>query len=186
MKLSVILTQLVCATALVVTDAALAYPCNRSHSVESNGTVRVVSNNGIYYQLVPASYQDQSRPYGFIGVAIEPLTPVKARELNKKEGFSLANFFTQRDTVPEVEGVLIVRLLQNGPAAQAGLTEGDVLLGVHGEMVTDVRQVQELISSSAIGQEIPVTFQRNKRVMTVMISAGDGRILKSRMFNSAR
>lgn len=190
MKLSNSVLKLACILPATLILAESLQACPFRHSSMSNratdrtATVRVISTgNQYHYQLIPASTQASVRAYGFVGVAIEPLTPERAEWLNQEqeEGFSLFNWFRGQRSVPEVEGVLIVRTLEDGPAAAAGLKDGDVLLGVHGQMVNSVRHVQQLISTTPVGGQVPVTFQRNNKVETVMVSTGDGRVLRPMM-----
>lgn len=191
MKLSNSLLKLACVlpATLILAESLQACPFRRSAVVnERPHSVQVISSGNTYhYQLIPASTpsasQSQARPYGFVGVAIEPLTPERAEWLNEQQQgrFSFFNLFGSNRSLPEVEGVLVVRTLEQGPAAAAGLQEGDVLLGVHGRMVNSVREVQYLIGNTPVGHEVPVTFQRQNQVHTVTIATGDGRVLRPMM-----
>lgn len=191
MKLSHSVLKFACIlpATLILAESVQARPFTHSSSTsERPATVRVIrSGNQYHYQLLPVSTRTAARPYGFIGVAIEPLTPERAEWLNQDQGgFNLFNWFQDRDAVPEVEGVLIVRTLEEGPAAAAGLQDGDVLLGVHGQMVNSVRHVQQLISGTPVGAEVPITFQRNNQVETVLVPPGDGRVLRPMMQEQLR
>ncbi len=191
MKLSNSVLKLACIlpATLILAESLQACPFRHSSSTtERPATVRLISSgNQYHYQLIPASTETSVRPYGFIGVAIEPLTPERAEWLNQEQGgFNLLNWFQGRRAVPEVDGVLVVRTLENGPAAAAGLQDGDVLLGVHGQMVDSVRRVQQLISATPVGADVPITFQRNNEVETVLVSPGDGRVLRPMMQDQLR
>ncbi|NJL99076.1 MAG: PDZ domain-containing protein [Synechococcaceae cyanobacterium SM2_3_2] len=176
---------LVLPAALVLAESSSG-ACTRSRStVESaqeSTTVYYYNNvsNQSRNSLLPVAVESRTEPYGFIGVAIEPLDATRAREVNGERGL-WSSFFSGNSTLPEVEGVLIVRTLEQGPAALAGLTDGDVILGVNGEMVMDVQRVQQIISSIPVNHQLPVTFQRGNRVMSTMIQAGDGRYLRPMM-----
>lgn len=185
MKLSTNLVKLACLlpATFLIAEASLACPF-RSTSASSAGrnTTTVMVRHGSNYQLVPVSFDTQAEPFGFIGVAIEPLSPERAEEMNQERGF-FANLFSPDKAVPEVEGVLVIRTLENGPADLTGLREGDVLLGVNGELVRGVQQVQQLISRTRVGQDVPLTFRRGDDVRTVLVQTGDGRYLKPLMLN---
>ncbi len=163
---------------LIIAGGALACPFarNRSQTVHliRNGETTVLHVQSLpSYRLTPASYTSETRPYGFIGVAIEQLNPSRAQQLNQSRSFSRR--------IPETEGILVVRTLEQGPAAAAGLVPGDVLLGVNGEMISRVEQVQALIGRSPVGDLIPVTFRRGNDIKTVNVQAGNGQILRPLM-----
>lgn len=170
--------------ALVLAEASDAYPCRTRTTIQSTDgstTLYYYTNISGQNTLLPVAYESHTEPFGFIGVAIEPLTVSRAQEINGNRGGFLPAVFSSRSTVPEVDGVLVVRTLDQGPAALSGLAEGDVILGVNGEMVSDVRRVQQLISSSPINSSIPVTLQRGNQVLSVTINTGDGRYLRPLM-----
>jgi S1-C subfamily serine protease len=163
---------LVIPVSLIGAEAAFAYPCNRSTAVRGDDLQANQELSQSYYVVNPTFVSDSSSN-GFIGVAIERLTPERAKEINQDQLLS--------QSIPEIDGVLVVRLLQNGPAELAGLAEGDILLGVDGQMVSRIDQVQQLIASKPVGEIVPVTFRRNGEVMTIGVTVGDGRILRGQM-----
>ncbi|MDX2271566.1 MAG: PDZ domain-containing protein [Cyanobacteriota bacterium] len=182
MNLSSNLTKLALAfpATLLVASVATAYPCNRAKSVNvvetSSQRIRIEqvdSPSGTIFRVIPASFSSDPQATGFIGVAIEQLTPERAEDLNRQRTFGRS--------IPETEGVLVLRTLSDGPAELAGLQAGDVLLGVNGEMVTSVQQVQQLIGGSQVGQMVPVTYQRGRAVDTTVVSVGDAQVLRGRM-----
>lgn len=174
---------LVLPAALVLAESSGACPYRTRSTVESaNGSTSsytYYSNQG-RNTLLPVAFESNVEPYGFIGVAIEPLDATRANEANNGRGL-FASWFSGDRNLPEVDGVLVIRTLEQGPAELSGLQEGDVILGVNGEMVSDVRRVQQLISSTPVNGRIPVTFQRGNRVMSTSIQAGDGRYLRPMM-----
>jgi hypothetical protein len=184
MKMSTNLVKLACLlpATFLIAEASLACPFRSTSAGSAGRHTTVMVRHGSNYQLVPVSFDTQAEPFGFIGVAIEPLSPERAQEMNQERGF-FANLFSSDQAVPEVEGVLVIRTLENGPADLMGLLEGDVILGVNGELVRGVQQVQQLISRTRVGQDVPLTFRRGDEVRTVLIQTGDGRYLKPLMLN---
>ncbi len=58
------------------------------------------------------------------------------------------------------EGVLLVEVVRDSPAAQAGLEPGDVIVELGGEKVSDVEQLTHVLHKSKIGEPLDVVFWR--------------------------
>ncbi len=61
----------------------------------------------------------------------------------------------------EVRGVAIEKVLENSPAASAGLMNNDVIIEFNGEKITSVRKLTRLISEVAPDHKAKVTILRN-------------------------
>jgi S1-C subfamily serine protease len=101
-----------------------------------------------------------SHPY--LGVQMVTLTPELATENNNDP-----NALFQ---IPEINGVLVVRVLPNTAAASAGMRRGDVILEVNGDAIRDAGQLQDVMESSRVSQRLQVRISRDgkDRVVTVM------------------
>ena len=76
------------------------------------------------------------------------------------------------------KGVLITGVLQNGPAAQAGVRPGDVVVQVDGK---DVGNVSELLSTvAALKPGVPTQFKLQRRDDTVDVTVTPGKRPKPR------
>lgn len=93
---------------------------------------------------------------GWIGVQIQPVTPDIAESLGK----------------PDLKGALIAEVLPGGPAAEAGLQPGDVIVSVAGDEVGDLRDVTRPIAFSKEGTEVDLGILRQGRIRTVEVSLG--------------
>jgi serine protease Do len=80
-----------------------------------------------------------------LGVTVQPVTSDLAKSLN----------------LPAVRGALINSVEPSGPAAKAGLQQGDVILKVNGTEVADANQLRNHISSMAPGASAALTIFRN-------------------------
>ncbi len=71
----------------------------------------------------------------------------------------------------QIEGVLINQILPGSAADQAGMKEGDVLIGVNGSRVLDGSQLRTTIALIRVGELVEVEYVRDGEVML-----GSGRI----------
>ena len=63
--------------------------------------------------------------------------------------------------ITETEGVVIVRVLADTPAAAAGLREGDIIKEINGQAVRDVTDVQLQVETGGLETELQVKVIRN-------------------------
>jgi serine protease Do len=72
----------------------------------------------------------------------------------------------------EVRGVAVEKVLENSPAAQAGLQTGDVIVRFEGEEVTSVRKLTRLISEVAPDHQAKLTVLRNGNEREITATIG--------------
>ena len=58
------------------------------------------------------------------------------------------------------EGVLVVRVVPEGPAAEADIEEGDVIVSVDGVRIGNTRELQAAIKRKAVGSQIDMLIRR--------------------------
>ena len=87
----------------------------------------------------------------FIGVQLMDLTPQLAREINATNTTC---------TVPEVNGVLVKEVVNNTPAAEAGIRQCDLILKVGTKAVQPPTEVQLEVDRGQVGQPMQLTLQR--------------------------
>jgi serine protease Do len=76
---------------------------------------------------------------------------LQVRDLDDKE----------RKELEIAEGGVLVDRSEDGPARQAGIRNGDVLLMLNNQRVTDAKQFKELVGQLEAGQVVPVLVHRN-------------------------
>jgi len=69
-------------------------------------------------------------------------------------------------------GVIITGVLQNGPAAQAGIRPGDVVTSVGGTAVTNVAELLSRVASLKPGTPEPFRVQRRDQQLDIMVAPG--------------
>jgi S1-C subfamily serine protease len=97
----------------------------------------------------------------YIGVQMVGITPEIAQENNENPNSPF--------TIPEVNGVLVVKVLPNTPAQKAGIRAGDVILQANEEKIVDGSQLQALVESVGINESIDVTLQRGDKVLDLKV-----------------
>jgi serine protease Do len=94
---------------------------------------------------------------GYLGVTVQELTPAMARGL----GLS-----TPR-------GILVSDVSPDGPAAQAGLNRGDVIVAIDGKPVTDVGHFRNHIAGTPPGTKEKLTILRDGREQSLDVAIAE-------------
>jgi serine protease Do len=94
-----------------------------------------------------------------LGVAITPAHV--ARRLRRAVG------------LPEAEGLLIRDVTQDGPAARAGLAQGDLIVAAGGQPVRSIDDLFDVLGS-ARGGTVELTVVRGTEERTIAVTFGDG------------
>ena len=66
-----------------------------------------------------------------------------------------------------MEGIYIAKVVEDGAAEAAGLKEGDVITAVDGQKVTKFGELQGIIAKKRPGDQVKITYMRNKKSNTV-------------------
>ncbi|PSR17555.1 serine protease [filamentous cyanobacterium CCP3] len=103
--------------------------------------------------------------HAYLGIQMVNLTPELRQNINSDPN---RPFSVNVDS-----GVLIGRVLPNSPAAQSGLREGDVIVAIEGQPVTESTAVQQAVEGSRVGQNLTLTLQRDGREQTVTVRPGN-------------
>jgi serine protease Do len=91
---------------------------------------------------------------GWIGVRIQPVTAEIAEGLN----------------LGSTRGALIADVTAGGPAARAGLQNGDLVVGFDGKPVTDDRALPRIVADTPIGKTVNIDVLRKSHKSTLRIT----------------
>jgi len=94
---------------------------------------------------------------GWLGVSIQPLTPELAK------GFGLK----------EPNGVLISDVMQDSPAAAAGVTSGDIVIEFDRKKVDSPQDLQKVVAATPPGRAVPLKVWRDKSEKMLEIKIGE-------------
>ncbi len=92
---------------------------------------------------------------GWLGVAIQDLTP------------DLAKYFKVN------EGVLISQVFANGPAQKAGMQRGDVIVEFDGKKIKKYRELQSIVASTPVNKVVNVKVIRKGKETNLKIKIGE-------------
>ncbi|HIC79871.1 MAG TPA: PDZ domain-containing protein, partial [Kiloniellaceae bacterium] len=94
---------------------------------------------------------------GWLGVRIQNVTDELA------EGLRL----------DKPRGALVAAVTEGGPAEEAGIQQGDVILEFNGRDVTEMRRLPAMVAETAVGAEVDVTIWRRSAEETVKVKIGE-------------
>ena len=116
-------------------------------AVAGVGLGLAVPINATTRRIVSELMRDGRVRRAYIGVAggSRPLPPRLAAEVGQEQGIE------------------IVEVVDDSPAAEAGLHAGDLIVGIDGEPLADVGDLQRLMVGERIGHELELRVDRGGR-----------------------
>lgn len=94
---------------------------------------------------------------GWMGVSIQPVTEEIAASFGLKKA----------------SGALVNEVVAGGPAARAGMMQGDIIVGFDGKEVRDVRHLQRLVADTPVGKTVEARIIRDGREMRLSLTLGN-------------
>jgi Do/DeqQ family serine protease len=101
----------------------------------------------------------------YLGVQMVTLTAELAKQNNRDPNSTFE--------IPEVDGVLVMRVVPNSPAAKAGIRRGDVILQIDGQVITSAEQLQNLVENTSLGQLLQVRVQRGSQTQQLSVRTAE-------------
>ncbi|MGZ8341970.1 MAG: trypsin-like peptidase domain-containing protein, partial [Allosphingosinicella sp.] len=106
--------------------------------------------------VIDALRRGQRPQRGYIGVALQPIDDGIAASLG----------------IPKNQGELIRGVTAGGPAARAGIEQGDVVVSVAGKPVTPDQTLAFLVANQPVGTRVPLEVIRNGQRRNVTVQVG--------------
>jgi serine protease Do len=115
----------------------------------------IPSNMAVYVAKALMAHGKVERAW--LGVSVQDVTP----EVAKSAG------------IEERKGALIAEVVKGGPAEQAGLRRGDVVIAYGGKDVTDASALRNAVAATPIGHEVQVTVLRGGQTQELTAKVGN-------------
>jgi len=94
---------------------------------------------------------------GWLGVRIQSVTPELAEGLK----------------MPKPMGALIAAVTDGGPAAKAGIKQGDVVISFNGQEIAEMRHLPRIVAETPFDTSVPVTVLRQGKEMSFQVKLGE-------------
>jgi S1-C subfamily serine protease len=78
-----------------------------------------------------------------------------------------------RESADQSSGLMVMSVVDNGPAAQAGIVAGDIILSVDGTSAHRFRRLARLFGADSIGRKAELRLIRSGAVMTVQTTIAE-------------
>ena len=94
---------------------------------------------------------------GWIGVRIQSVTDEIAQSLG----------------LDKARGAMVASVTPTGPASNAKMQVGDIILTFNGQNIDSVRELPRVVAETEIGSKVPLTYWRNNKENKIDIAVGE-------------
>jgi len=108
-------------------------------------------------RVVPMLLKDGRVARGWLGVALQAVAVPDAL----------------RETAEQSTGLMVMSVVEDGPAAQAGIVAGDIILSVDGTSTHRFRNIARHFGADSIGRKADLRLIRSGRVITVQTTIAE-------------
>ena len=108
-------------------------------------------------RIVPLLLKDGRIARGWLGVALQAVAVPDAL----------------RETADHSSGLMVMSVVEDGPAAQAGIVAGDIILSVDGTSTHCFRKIARHFGSDSIGRKADLRLIRSGTVITVQTTIAE-------------
>jgi len=98
----------------------------------------------------------------YLGLQLVPLTARRARDNNSDPDALLQ--------LPERDGALVQRVIDDSPAERAGLRRGDLVVALGDQRVGEPRDLLRQVEQAVVGHPLPLTVIRGQQELQLSIS----------------
>lgn len=162
--------------AFIQTDAAVN-PGNSGGALVNTSGQLVGINTAIYSQTGNYAGHSFAIPTSIMTKVVDDLKKYGAvqRAVLGIRGGELTAEICKKEDITAVTSGIYVGAVENGTAAdEAGLKEGDVIVGINGHTVNTFGELQEQLSKYSPGDRVTVAYVRNNAKATVEVTLRNG------------
>lgn len=98
-------------------------------------------------------------PRGYLGIGVQPVAIPDALRASL--------------SVPNKSGIMVVSVERGGPADQAGVLLGDILLGIGDTQLDEIEDLQSFSDSGVMGKPVPAKLVRAGALHEIEITVGE-------------
>ena len=98
----------------------------------------------------------------YLGIQMTAITPELKQELKRQKNLD----------VNSESGILVLEVVPNSPADQAGLKSGDVIQEIEGQEITQADQVQQAVSKTGVGENLSLGLLRDEKQLQLDVRVG--------------
>src|SRR6202171_3251270 len=113
--------------------------------------------NATVERIVPLLLKDGRIARGWLGVALQPVAVPDAL----------------RESADQSSGLMVMSVVQDGPAAQAGIVAGDIILSIDGTSTHRFRKIARYFGPDSIGRKADLRLIRSGTVITVQTTIAE-------------
>lgn len=114
-----------------------------------------------FNRIAKQLFEDGEVQHPYLGIQMVLLTPEMRDRINAEDEIGVK--------VDAEDGVLIVRVLEDTPAASGGLKAGDIIQRVDGQAVETPTDVQAQVDAGEIGEPLEVEILRGSEAQTITV-----------------
>ena len=138
---------------------------NLNGEVIGINTAIIASGQGIGFaipvnmakRLIPQLKEKGKVTRGWLGVVIQKVTPELAESFGLKEA----------------SGALVADVVEGGPADEAGIKQGDVIVEVDGTSIDEMNKLPRLVANLSVGQKTKLRIIRNGTEKNLVVTIGE-------------
>jgi S1-C subfamily serine protease len=108
-------------------------------------------------RIVPLLLKDGRIARGWLGVALQAVAVPDAL----------------RETTDQSSGLMVMSVVEDGPAAEAGIVAGDIILSIDGTSTHRFRKIARFFGSDSIGRKADLRLIRGGTVITVQTTIAE-------------